>query len=124
MSMDKSLKKGGGLTRARNVLTRAERLAALQIDERWTPEQGVFNLPKTKFRQLPPGGAGPARAPPPARSRRASRARRGPRRPRTVDAAAGSRQSVGTWSMAAARSKSAEVRPPSVRVASSTRTSR
>jgi small basic protein (TIGR04137 family) len=61
MSIDKSLKKGGGLVRARNVLTRAERLAVLQEDERWKPEQGVFNLPKTKYRKLAPGQSGPKR---------------------------------------------------------------
>ena len=48
MSIDKSLKKGVGLTRSRNVLTRAERLALLQEEDRWRPEKGVFNLPKTK----------------------------------------------------------------------------
>lgn len=61
MSLDKSLKKGGGLSRARNVLTRAERLAVLQEDDRWTPTSGVFNLPKTKFRRLAPGQSGPKR---------------------------------------------------------------
>ena len=61
MSMDKSLKKGAGLARARNVLTRAERLAVLQEDERWTPALGVYNLPKTKYRRLAPGQAGPKR---------------------------------------------------------------
>lgn len=61
MSIDKSLKKGGGLSRTRNVLTRPERLALLQEDERWKPEQGVFNLPKTKFRRLAPGQSGPKR---------------------------------------------------------------
>jgi small basic protein (TIGR04137 family) len=61
MSMDKSLRKGGGLARSRNVMTRAERLAALQIDEKWSPEKGVFNLPKTKYRVLPPGYSGPKR---------------------------------------------------------------
>jgi small basic protein (TIGR04137 family) len=61
MSLDKSLKKSANLARARNVLTRAERLAVLQEDERWTPEQGVFNLPKTKFRRLAPGQSGPKR---------------------------------------------------------------
>lgn len=59
MSIDKSLKKGGGLTRARNVLKRAERLAVLQDDERWKPDQGVYNLPKTKYRRLAPGQSGP-----------------------------------------------------------------
>ena len=61
MSIDKSLKKGGGLVRARNVLTRAERLALLQEDDRWTPDKGVFNLPKTKYRKLAPGQSGPKR---------------------------------------------------------------
>jgi small basic protein (TIGR04137 family) len=61
MSIDKSLKKAGGLTRARNVLTRAERLAVLQEDERWTAEKGVYNLPKTKYRRLAPGQSGPKR---------------------------------------------------------------
>jgi small basic protein (TIGR04137 family) len=61
MSLDKSLKKGEALVRARNVLSRAERLALLQEDERWTPESGVYNLPKTKFRRLAPGQTGPKR---------------------------------------------------------------
>jgi small basic protein (TIGR04137 family) len=61
MSLDKSLKKGGGLTRARNVLTRPERLAVLQEDDRWTESAGVFNLPKTKYRRLAPGQSGPKR---------------------------------------------------------------
>ncbi|MHC5541784.1 small basic protein [Singulisphaera rosea] len=61
MSIDKSLKKAGGMSRSRNVLTRAERLALLQEDERWTPTSGVYNLPKTKFRRLAPGQSGPKR---------------------------------------------------------------
>jgi small basic protein (TIGR04137 family) len=61
MSLDKSLKKASGLGRSRNVLTRAERLAVLQEDEKWTPEAGVYNLPKTKFRRLAPGQSGPKR---------------------------------------------------------------
>lgn len=61
MSLDKSLKKGVGLARARNVLTRPERLAILQEDDRWSPEKGVYNVPKTKFRRLAPGVSGPRR---------------------------------------------------------------
>lgn len=61
MSLDKSLKKASGLTRARNVLSRAERLAVLQEDARWAPEKGVYNLPKTKYRRLAPGQSGPKR---------------------------------------------------------------
>ena len=61
MSMDKSLKKGGALARARNVLKRAERLALLQEDDKWKPEQGVYNIPKTKYRRLAVGQSGPLR---------------------------------------------------------------
>jgi small basic protein (TIGR04137 family) len=61
MSLDKSLKKGTSLARARNVLSRAERLALLQEDERWSPAAGIYNLPKTKFRRLAPGQTGPKR---------------------------------------------------------------
>ena len=64
MSIDKSLKKAGALARARNVLTRAERLAVLQEDEKWNPEKGIYNLPKTKFRRLAPGQTGPRRPEP------------------------------------------------------------
>jgi len=61
MSLDKSLKKTGSLARARNVLSRAERLALLQEDDRWKPDAGVYNLPKTKYRRLAPGQSGPKR---------------------------------------------------------------
>ena len=61
MSIDKSLKKASSMTRARNVLTRPERLALLQEDDRWSPDKGVFNLPKTKYRRLAPGQSGPKR---------------------------------------------------------------
>ncbi|MDX2038754.1 MAG: small basic protein [Isosphaeraceae bacterium] len=61
MSIDKSLKKGASMGGARNVLTRAERLAVLQETERWKHGQGVFNLPKTKYRRLAPGQSGPRR---------------------------------------------------------------
>lgn len=66
MSIDKSLKKGGGMGRARNVLTRPERMALLQEDEKWAPEKGVYNLPKTKYRRLAPGQSGPKRVEPKA----------------------------------------------------------
>ena len=61
MSIDKSLKKAGTMARIRNVLSRAERMAVLQDEEKWTPSKGVFNLPKTKFRRLAPGQSGPKR---------------------------------------------------------------
>jgi len=58
MSIDKSLKKATSMGRARNVLTRAERMALLQEDEKWTPSYGVYNLPKTSLAALP----GPVRS--------------------------------------------------------------
>ncbi len=61
MSIDKSLKKAGTMARVRNVLSRAERLAVLQEEEKWSPDKGVFNLPKTKYRRLAPGQSGPRR---------------------------------------------------------------
>ncbi len=61
MSIDKSLKKAGTMARIRNVLSRAERMAVLQDEEKWTPSKGVFNLPKTKYRRLAPGQSGPRR---------------------------------------------------------------
>lgn len=61
MSIDKSLKKAAGMSRARNVLTRPERMALLQEDDKWTATHGVYNLPKTKFRRLAPGQSGPKR---------------------------------------------------------------
>jgi small basic protein (TIGR04137 family) len=61
MSIDKSLKRGGGLARVRNVLRRAERLALLQEDGKWTSDKGVFNVPKTKYRKLALGQSGPKR---------------------------------------------------------------
>ena len=66
MSLDPSLKSANSLTRHRNVLTRPERMALLQEDEKWTPEKGVYNLPKTKYRRLAPGQSGPKRVEPKA----------------------------------------------------------
>ena len=55
MSLDRSLKTAGSLTRHRNVLTRAERLKKLAEEERWTEDQGVFGLPKVSHRNLKVG---------------------------------------------------------------------
>ena len=49
MSLHKSLKSGGRLSRRRNVLTRAERIARLVDEEKWDPERDSgFGLPKVK----------------------------------------------------------------------------
>jgi small basic protein (TIGR04137 family) len=51
MSIDRSLKIKGALSRHRNVLTRAERVEKLKDEERWTEEQSVIGLPKVAHRK-------------------------------------------------------------------------
>lgn len=48
MSIDKSLKINAGLIRHRNVLKRAERVAKLQEQGRWTAESTVTGMPKVR----------------------------------------------------------------------------
>lgn len=48
MSIDKSLRRKNTLQRARNVLTRGERIAKLKAEERWKEEQSPYGLPKVK----------------------------------------------------------------------------
>jgi len=52
MSLDKSLKIRDALRRHRSVLTRAERVQHMKDEERWSDQQNVFGLPKTKVRRL------------------------------------------------------------------------
>jgi small basic protein (TIGR04137 family) len=58
MSLDRSLKTAGALTRHRNVLTRGERLKRLAEEERWADEESVFGLPKVTHRNLKVGKRG------------------------------------------------------------------
>ncbi len=51
MSLDKSLKSSGALTRHRNVLSRAERVEHLADDEKWQDGDTVFGLPKVAHRK-------------------------------------------------------------------------
>jgi small basic protein (TIGR04137 family) len=48
MSIDKSLRRKDSLVRARNVLTRGERIKQLQDEERWQDGRSPFALPKVK----------------------------------------------------------------------------
>ena len=48
MTIDKSLKIRKGISRSRNVLTRAERISRLQDQDRWTESDGPFGLPKVR----------------------------------------------------------------------------
>ena len=48
MSIHKSLTTGGGLVRARSVLTRYERILELRRTGRWSDEASPFGLPKVR----------------------------------------------------------------------------
>lgn len=52
MTMDKSLRTRKGMTRARSVLNRAERLVRLQEAERWKPGDSPLGLPKVRVFKL------------------------------------------------------------------------
>jgi len=48
MTMDKSLRVRKGASSARGVLTRAERIARLKEQERWTEGRSPLGLPKVR----------------------------------------------------------------------------
>ena len=52
MTIDRSLKVGNRLVRARSVLTRAERIATLRDKEEWEEGRSIFGLPKVRVRQI------------------------------------------------------------------------
>lgn len=57
MSIDPSLKSGGGLERHRNVLTRAERIAKLADNGKFdTDSDDPLGLPKVGNRKIVTGG--------------------------------------------------------------------
>jgi small basic protein (TIGR04137 family) len=51
MSMDRSLKVKGALTRHRNVLTRGERVERLRKEEKWQEGDTLLGLPKVANRK-------------------------------------------------------------------------
>ena len=51
MSIDRSLKIKGALSRHRNVLSRAERIEKLKEEDRWTEEDSLLGLPKVAHRK-------------------------------------------------------------------------
>jgi len=55
MSIHKSLVSKSALTRHRNVLTRAERVAKLIDEEKWEEGDPVFGLPKVRVRRVKTG---------------------------------------------------------------------
>ncbi|MFO0825548.1 MAG: small basic protein [Gemmataceae bacterium] len=52
MSIDKSLKRKGGMTRQRCVLTRAERIGKMMENGKWGDGQSPFGLPKTRVQKI------------------------------------------------------------------------
>jgi small basic protein (TIGR04137 family) len=52
MSIDKSLRRKDQLQRARNVLTRGERIKVLKDEERWLDGRSPFGLPKVKVHKV------------------------------------------------------------------------
>ena len=52
MSIDKSLRRQNMLSRARNVLTRGERIKSLRDLERWQDGRSPYGLPKVKVVKL------------------------------------------------------------------------
>jgi small basic protein (TIGR04137 family) len=51
MSVDRSLKIRGALSRHRNVLTRAERVQMLKDEEKWNEGDSLLGLPKVAHRK-------------------------------------------------------------------------
>jgi len=51
MSIDRSLKTKGALSRHRNVLSRAERIKQLENEDRWEEGRPVTGLPKVAHRK-------------------------------------------------------------------------
>ncbi len=52
MSIDKSLRRKNQLQRARNVLTRGERINKLISEERWQEGRSPYGLPKVKVLKI------------------------------------------------------------------------
>ena len=52
MTMDKSLRVRAGMIRARNVLTRDERIARLRAADRWQEGDSPFGLAKVRVYKL------------------------------------------------------------------------
>lgn len=58
MSIDRSLKIKGALSRHRNVLTRAERIKQLKEEDRWSENDSLLGLPKVAHRKSHAGRKG------------------------------------------------------------------
>jgi small basic protein (TIGR04137 family) len=52
MSIDKSLKRKGGMAKQRCVLTRAERIAKMLEDGKFAADRSPYGLPKTRVQKV------------------------------------------------------------------------
>ena len=52
MTLDRSLKVKAGAIKARNVLTRAERIAQLQRQEKFNEEDNILGMPKVRVMKV------------------------------------------------------------------------
>lgn len=52
MSIDKSLKRKGGMTRPRCVMTRTERITKMMEDGKFAEGRSPFGLPKTRVTKI------------------------------------------------------------------------
>ncbi|MBW3599326.1 MAG: small basic protein [Planctomycetes bacterium] len=52
MTIDKSLKVRAGMISNRNVLTRAEKIAKLEEQDRWEEGDAVLGLPKVRVEKI------------------------------------------------------------------------
>lgn len=63
MSVDTSLRSSSSLSRHKNVLTRAERIARLKEQDRWDEIGTVLGMPKVGNRKPKSGGKKKAKGP-------------------------------------------------------------
>ena len=52
MTLDRSLKVRAGAIKARNVLTRAERIAQLQRQDKFNEEDNIIGMPKVRVMKV------------------------------------------------------------------------
>lgn len=52
MTIDRSLKRKGRLARSRNVLKRDERIAQMEVEEKWKEGASPLGIPKTRVIKL------------------------------------------------------------------------
>lgn len=52
MTIDRSLKRKGRLSRSRNVLKRDERIAQMEVEDKWKDGASPLGIPKTRVIKL------------------------------------------------------------------------